>query len=67
LARFRSRLLAAALASSWLADLLFETSPRDPLVFVAVPGVLVLAGLVASVVPARRASSVDPLMVLKSE
>jgi ABC-type antimicrobial peptide transport system permease subunit len=58
-------LLGAALATPWLSDLLFQTSPRDPLVFATVAVVLALAGIVASVVPARRAASVDPIVVLR--
>ena len=58
-------LLGAALATRWLGDLLFQTSPRDPLVFATVAGVLALVGVAASIVPARRAASVDPIVVLK--
>lgn len=58
-------LLAAALASRWLSDLLFQTSPRDPLVFGTVAVVLAVAGVAASVLPARRAASVDPIVVLR--
>jgi predicted permease len=60
-------LVAAVLANRWLADLLYETSPRDPLVMVAVAAVLAVTSLVASIVPARRAARVDPLLVLKAE
>jgi ABC-type antimicrobial peptide transport system permease subunit len=60
-------LVAAALAGPFLVDLLFETSPRDPLVMVVVAAVLAVTGLVASIVPARRAARVDPLLVLKAE
>ena len=58
-------LLAAAVATRWLGDLLFQTAPRDPLVFTVVAVVLALAGVMASIVPARRAASVDPLVVLR--
>jgi predicted permease len=60
-------LLAAALASRWLVDLLFETSPRDPLVMAAAASALAVTSLVASIVPARRAARVDPLLVLKAD
>jgi putative ABC transport system permease protein len=59
-------LLAAALATRWLSDLLFQTSPRDPVVFATVAVVLALVGVTASIVPARRAASVDPIVVLRS-
>jgi ABC-type antimicrobial peptide transport system permease subunit len=60
-------LLGAALGTRWLSDLLYQTSPRDLLVFTVVAVVLALAGGVASIVPARRAASVDPLAVLKAD
>jgi ABC-type antimicrobial peptide transport system permease subunit len=60
-------LVLAAAGSSRLTDLLYQTSARDPLVYLGVAGVLVLAGLAAAIVPARRSAAVDPLVVLKSE
>lgn len=60
-------LLVAGLSTRWLSDLLFHTSPRDPLVFATVAVVLMVAGLAAAVVPARRSTAVDPLIVLKTE
>jgi predicted permease len=58
-------LLAAALATPWLSDLLFQTSPRDPLVFATVAVVLGSVGVAAAILPARRAASVDPIVVLR--
>jgi predicted permease len=58
-------LLGAALATRWLSDLLFQTSPRDPLVFATVAIVIALVGVAASIFPARRAASVDPIVVLR--
>jgi ABC-type antimicrobial peptide transport system permease subunit len=60
-----SGLAGAALATRWLSDFLYQTSPRDPLVFVSVVVVLAVAGIAASLVPARRAASVDPIVVLR--
>ena len=60
-------LLAAAWASRWLVDLLYQTSPHDPIVFATVPLVLAIAGLAAAVVPIRRSAAVDPLLILKAE
>jgi len=60
-------LLGAALASQWIGELLFKTSPRDPWVFTSVAVVLGLAGLAAAIVPLRRSTSVDPLIVLKAD
>jgi putative ABC transport system permease protein len=50
-----------------LSRLLFEVSPLDPLVFVSVPALLAAAGLVASLIPARRATAVDPIVALRVE
>jgi len=46
---------------------LFGLEPNDPRAFVAVLVVLSLAALVASVIPARRAASVDPIVALRAE
>jgi ABC-type lipoprotein release transport system permease subunit len=42
-------------------------SPADPVVLTGVPGVLLLVTLVASWIPARRASAVDAVMALRGE
>ena len=47
--------------------LMFEVEPRDPMVFGAVVAVIAMVGLVASFVPARRATSVDPMVALRQE
>jgi ABC-type antimicrobial peptide transport system permease subunit len=60
--------LALALAASRaIASLLFDTPPRDPLVLGACAVVLVVVALVASVIPARRATRVDPMEALRAE
>jgi len=60
--------LAAALASTRvLASLLFEVSPTDPRVLALVALALVALAALASYVPARRASRVDPAEALRSE
>lgn len=46
---------------------MFETSPRDPAVLAAAAVVLVTAALLATIVPAVRATQVDPLAALKAE
>ena len=46
---------------------LFKIDVNDPRVFVAAIGVLVAAALLASVIPARRAASVDPLIALRAD
>src|SRR5262249_5030002 len=60
--------LAASYATTRLvASELFAGGPADPLTFGAVLGILVAAGFAASYVPARRATKVDPIVVLRSE
>jgi predicted permease len=60
--------LAAALASARLIEsLLFGVDARDPLTFVTVPAVLLLVAAAASLVPAVRASRVDPVEALREE
>ena len=50
-----------------LKSLLFEVAPNDPATFVGVGAVLVGAALVAVLVPARRAASIDPNVALRCE
>ncbi|MDP9120961.1 MAG: FtsX-like permease family protein, partial [Acidobacteriota bacterium] len=60
--------LAMALATTrMVATFLYGISPVDPLTFAAVPALLALAALAATFVPARRATAVDPLTVLRAE
>jgi ABC-type antimicrobial peptide transport system permease subunit len=46
---------------------LFEVKPWDPVVFATVVLVLFLAGTIACIIPARRATRVDPVEVLRVE
>ena len=50
-----------------LAGLLYEISPRDPVTYAVVVGVLTLVGALACYIPARRASSVSPQTALRSD
>jgi len=59
--------VVALYASRFARSFLFQLEPNDPRIFAAALTVLALAGLVASVVPARRAAAVDPIVALKRE
>jgi predicted permease len=50
-----------------LQPLLFEATPRDPLVFGATIGTLLLVALLASIGPGLRATRIDPATVLRTE
>jgi len=60
-------LLIAFVFSDQMIDLLFQTSPRDPWVYAGVALTLMLFGCLATIVPARRAASINPLIVLKRD
>jgi predicted permease len=60
-------LAAAWAASRALRSLLHGVSPTDPLTFVAVPLLLAIVALAAAYVPARAASRVDPMLVLRQD
>ena len=60
--------LAAAVATTHVvSSLLFELSARDPLTLVVASAVLLTTSLVAGYLPARRAATVDPMVVLRAE
>ena len=60
--------MAGAVAlTRFLQSLLYETPPYDPMVFGVVAGLLVLAAIAASMVPAVRATRADVSRLLKSE
>jgi len=58
--------MGAALLARLVGAMLFEVDAQDPWLYGAAIGVLVLTGLVAALVPARRASRVDPASVLRA-
>ena len=58
---------AAFLLTRAIRSLLFGVSPTDPITFIAISVLLLLTALIASVIPARRATKVDPLVALRSE
>ncbi len=58
--------LAAAIAvTRFMASMLFNVTPTDPLTFVCVGGVLAAVALTATLLPARRAMRVNPIAALR--
>ena len=57
----------AVLLTRLMQGVLYGVTSTDPLTFAAVAGVLLLVAVIASVIPALRATRVDPLVALRSE
>jgi ABC-type antimicrobial peptide transport system permease subunit len=57
----------ALLASGALQPVLYHVNPRDGAVFAAVVATLALASLIASFLPARRVTKIDPVLALAAE
>jgi len=57
----------AATVAQFMTVILFDVQPRDPATFGSVAIVLALAGMTACMVPARRATRVDPLVALRTD
>jgi ABC-type lipoprotein release transport system permease subunit len=60
-------LAAAAGVARLMSTLLFEISPLDPITYGSVSVVLVLAAMLASYLPARRVTCVDPSEALRAD
>lgn len=60
-------LVAALGLSRYLGSLLYGVSPTDPLTFAAVAALLVGVAVLASFLPARRATRIEPVAALRSE
>lgn len=58
---------ASAVVVRLIRSMLYETKPLDPFVFAAVAGVLLLVAALACVIPAWRASRLDPVQALRME
>jgi predicted permease len=60
-------LVLGILASRVLASIVYQATPRDPVVLAGVVVAMALLGLVATWIPAQRALSIDPLVLLREE
>jgi ABC-type antimicrobial peptide transport system permease subunit len=60
-------LVLGILASRVLAFIVYQATPRDPLVLAGVVVAMALLGVVAAWIPAQRALSIDPLRLLREE
>jgi ABC-type antimicrobial peptide transport system permease subunit len=59
--------IAALGSARFIRDLLFETSPRNPAVFAAVAATMLVVAIAATLIPAWRASRVDPVTALRAD
>jgi putative ABC transport system permease protein len=60
-------LIGSAILTRFLQTLLFEIKPTDPITFGVLTALLVSVALLACLIPAQRASRLDPLMALRHE
>ncbi|HET9225374.1 MAG TPA: ABC transporter permease [Thermoanaerobaculia bacterium] len=59
-------LMGSFVLTRFLSGLLFGVEATDPITFLAVPGLVLLAALLASWVPAQRATEADPMSILRA-
>ena len=60
-------LFGSVMLTRFLQTMLFEIKPTDPITFTALTILLASVALMASFIPARRASRIDPLVALRHE
>ena len=58
-------LVAAVALTRFMASMLFNVAPRDPITFALVAGVLATVAIAATLIPARRAMRVNPITALR--
>jgi ABC-type antimicrobial peptide transport system permease subunit len=59
--------LGALVVTQYVRTVLYNVTPRDPVIFTSVAVFLIVVAVIASYVPARRATAVDPLVALRGE
>jgi len=62
-----SGLAGSAILTRFLQSMLFDVKPTDPITFAAIAALLTVVTLLACLVPAHRATPVDPLIALRHE
>ena len=67
LAGIAAGVVGALLLSRLASSLLFGVSPADPTTFVTVAGAIAVVSLAACIIPARRATRVDPLVAMRAD
>jgi len=60
-------LALGVLATRVLSFIVYQATPKDPMVLIGVSATMVLLGMMAAWIPARRALAVDPLVLLREE
>jgi predicted permease len=60
-------LAASAATGRLIATMLFDTTPLDPAIYAAVAGILLIVATLACMLPAWRASHIDPMQALRTE
>lgn len=60
-------LIGAYFVTKVMSGMLYQVKPRDPVVFVFAAGVLILVALLATFIPAKRATRIDPVGALRLE
>jgi ABC-type lipoprotein release transport system permease subunit len=60
-------LVLGVLASRVLASIVYQATPRDPLVLAGVVAAMLLLGLLATWIPAQRALTVNPIVLLRED
>ena len=60
-------LVGSLLLTRTMRSMLFEVSPNDPVTMIGIAFLLLIIAMVASYIPARRATRVDPMIALRYE